>query len=201
MKDVAEKEQTVIRASPVAWIVFAVIMGITGIILGIMLVSFEDGVGFAVAGIAAIILIGIGIPSLCGFAAWHPLAIVSREGIIIPNLWGKSLSFIAWENVRKIIIVDRGYGMVGVFAKNPKNIIWADEHSKDAAKKTVRGLIEVPDILIHPVLSRARVKYIMSVLEYYRGQYVPENEDIAENDDHAATKDALQRDAEDCVPY
>jgi len=197
VKGVTEKEQTVIRA-PIAAIALAVIMGLNGFTMGILLV-IEDGVGFTAVGIATIILIGIGIPSLCGFSAWHPIAIVSHEGIIIPNLWvwGKSLSFIAWENVRKIIIVDRGVvGMVGVFARNPKNIIWADERSKDAAKKAVRDLIEVPDILIHPMETRAKLKYTMSVLEYYRGQYAPENEDVAENDDNFAPKDALQRDTE-----
>jgi len=159
MKDVTEKKQTKVRASPILFIVVSAVMAIPSIFLGIIMILYEYGVGFTVAGVATITLLGIGVPLLCVFVAWHPLAVVSHEGVTIPSLWGKCKSFIAWENVRKIIIVEKDErGIVGVFARNPKNIIWADGRSKDAAKKMLTDLVEVPEFLIDPALSRARVK-------------------------------------------
>jgi len=159
-----EKTQTLVRPSPVIPFVTASIFSMS-VVSGVFLLYENNGGDSIVAGVALTIS-GLGAIAFCLLTAWQPLVVISHAGITIPQL--RNASFIEWSNVHKIIVVEQDMsGTIGIFACNPKDIVWASKRTSGAAK-VFTYLPESPDLLIGPALSRARVQKIMDVLQSYQ---------------------------------
>jgi hypothetical protein len=139
-----------------------------------ILLSDEDVLFRAIAIVCIVLSSGGGLLYLL-LMARKPIVVISDKGISVPHGWGED--FVAWENVRKIEVMEQTTRTQGITNREKLIGIFVNKEAGDVGgagqmiAQQVTGWDEIPALQITLSLSFVKIEKVMGILQEFYNEH------------------------------
>ena len=163
-------------------IALLVFLNVLFVMLGVLMLG-DDEARYRFWGMVSIIFFGGGVVFFLAFKSWKPILIVSKEGIIQPQL--RKEKFVSWAEISRIqlkvqTISHRGgtttVKHIGVFTFEGRQDDTTFESFMTKLNEFATGWREMPTLLINNQewFSGVKKKEMVEIMEKYHAEFVSE---------------------------